>query len=303
MSIPRDRAVAVLAAALLIPLTGRAGRVSSGRREEPEGQKAAVADTIRQLFRAAEERRLDRVEALHSYGPEFSKFDEFGLGREDAAQTREAERRSLASVKSLRASVRDLKVDLLGEAALATFILDYTAETTQGLAAATLRSTVVPRSDRGRWLVVHEHYSPLVLVAGQPAQAVGQPDADRPITRNETLRQELLEMAKVDQELRFQHIGEQPANSNAARAQELEAKVEEADRAHTRRMEEIGRVLVAEGKPQLYGSQTTIENGVIRIRPTSGEATLDERRARLGLPPMPEHLKLLEEMYHLPVVE
>jgi hypothetical protein len=61
------------------------------------------------------------------------------------------------------------------------------------------------------------------------------------------------------------------------------------------------RVLVAEGELQLYGSQTTTEDGIIHVRPTADEASLDERRARLGLPPMREYMKMLEEMYHLPV--
>jgi ketosteroid isomerase-like protein len=125
-------------------------------------EQAAVADTLRRLFRAAEQRQLDRVEALHLYGPKFSKFDEFGLGREDADQTRVAERQGLASLRSFKASIRELKVDLFGVVAVATFLLDYAAETSQGQAAATIRSTVVLAKDGPNWRIVHEHYSPLV---------------------------------------------------------------------------------------------------------------------------------------------
>ena len=63
------------------------------------------------------------------------------------------------------------------------------------------------------------------------------------------------------------------------------------------------RILVAEGKPQRYGSQVAIENGTIRVQPTIDDATLDSRRSQLGLPPMREYLKLLRETYQLPGLE
>jgi ketosteroid isomerase-like protein len=125
----------------------------------PEEQ-AAVADTLRELFRAAERRDLDRVEALHLYGPKFSKFDEFGLGRESADQVRVAERQGLTSLRSFRARIEDLKVDVIGVAAVATFGLHYSAETGQGEAAARLRASVVFAKDSSSWRIVHEHYSP-----------------------------------------------------------------------------------------------------------------------------------------------
>ncbi len=91
-------AVLFLAAAVLAALPASPiGQPASGAEKNGPGQQAAVAKTVERLFRAAEQKRIDEVEGLHSYGPEFSKFDEFGLGREDAAQTRAAERGELAS--------------------------------------------------------------------------------------------------------------------------------------------------------------------------------------------------------------
>ena len=131
------------------------------RNPSPEAQ-AAVADTVRPVFRAAEERDIDRLEALHLYGPKFSKFDEFGLGRETADEARSAERAGLSQVKSLKVTVEGLKVDVFGVAAVATFFVHYRAETSQGDAAATLRSTVVLVKDAATWRIAHEHFSPLV---------------------------------------------------------------------------------------------------------------------------------------------
>jgi hypothetical protein len=57
------------------------------------------------------------------------------------------------------------------------------------------------------------------------------------------------------------------------------------------------RVLVGEGKPQRYGTQTKILNGEIRPDPVEDEANLDKRRAELGMMPMAEYLKRVREMY------
>ncbi len=154
-------AVTFLAAAALAHVSPR-GQSANGPPKDAQARRAAVGTTLERLFQAAEQGRIDEVEGLHSYGPEFSKFDEFGLGREDAVQARAAERAELAGAKSFRAHVRELKVDLFGELALATFVVDYTAETGQGTAAASLRSTVAFRNERGEWRIVHEHYSRLV---------------------------------------------------------------------------------------------------------------------------------------------
>jgi hypothetical protein len=59
------------------------------------------------------------------------------------------------------------------------------------------------------------------------------------------------------------------------------------------------RVRVHQGRPQLYGSQTRFVDHTVLVDPIEDEVHVDERRARLGLPPMAEYLKLLKEMYHL----
>jgi len=53
------------------------------------------------------------------------------------------------------------------------------------------------------------------------------------------------------------------------------------------------RVAVAEGRPQLYGTQlySDAANPVMRLRPIEDPEHVDERRAAVGLPPMAEYLK------------
>ena len=60
------------------------------------------------------------------------------------------------------------------------------------------------------------------------------------------------------------------------------------------------RVLAAEGKPQLYGTQADIDEGKIVVKPVEDPGNLDKRRAELGLPPMAEYLELMRKVYRLP---
>lgn len=57
------------------------------------------------------------------------------------------------------------------------------------------------------------------------------------------------------------------------------------------------RVLLAEGKKQLYGTQFTTTDGKLAPRPIEGEANVDARRAAIGLPPLAEYVKRMEEEY------
>lgn len=57
------------------------------------------------------------------------------------------------------------------------------------------------------------------------------------------------------------------------------------------------RVLAAEGKPQRYGTQCVMENGKAVVKKVEDPDNLDQRREKLGLPPIAEYLRFVEEMY------
>ena len=59
------------------------------------------------------------------------------------------------------------------------------------------------------------------------------------------------------------------------------------------------RVLVREGKPQLYGSQARFVNDKLILDPIEDEANVDKRRASLGLPPLSEYLEMLKQVYRV----
>ncbi|HEL3158263.1 TPA: hypothetical protein UMF67_001990 [Stenotrophomonas maltophilia] len=62
------------------------------------------------------------------------------------------------------------------------------------------------------------------------------------------------------------------------------------------------RVLLAQGKPQRYGSQfTTAGDGTMELRPTEDMDGLDARRQAMGLQPLAQYKATLSEAYRKPV--
>jgi hypothetical protein len=63
----------------------------------------------------------------------------------------------------------------------------------------------------------------------------------------------------------------------------------------------LDRVLVREGKPQMYGTQAKPfeewKDGQVAAMPIEDEANVDKRRAEVGLPPLSEYLKMMKQVY------
>lgn len=64
----------------------------------------------------------------------------------------------------------------------------------------------------------------------------------------------------------------------------------------------IDRLLVDQGKPQVYGSNFESKDGKIVMSPAEAVEELDTRRKAIGLPPISEYVKMLKEFYKLEVV-
>jgi len=96
----------------------------------------------------------------------------------------------------------------------------------------------------------------------------------------------------------------QHADADHSFQKEMLPLVKKAYRAGSLRGQEYAllqdRVLVAEGKPQIYGTQVTFEDKKPVPKPIEDEAHLDKRRAEMGLPPFAEYLKFLKDMYFPP---
>ncbi|MGY0583416.1 MAG: DUF6624 domain-containing protein [Paraglaciecola chathamensis] len=57
------------------------------------------------------------------------------------------------------------------------------------------------------------------------------------------------------------------------------------------------RVLIAQGKKQIYGTQADVSEGKVVFRPIEDEANVDKRRKEMKMPPLDFYLKIMEKMY------
>jgi hypothetical protein len=62
------------------------------------------------------------------------------------------------------------------------------------------------------------------------------------------------------------------------------------------------RLRVNLGKLQVYGANFDFKNGKLVMSPTKDVKNLDKRRKAIGLPPIAEYMKMLEEVYKIPAV-
>lgn len=125
-------------------------------------EQLEVERRVEDILSAARRLAGDELESHHAFGRKFTKFDDFEpLERQDAETTRRLER-ELLGVESFDARAVDLKVDVFGPAAVATFVLDYEFVADGERHELRARTTLVLVSDGGEWRIVHEHLSPFV---------------------------------------------------------------------------------------------------------------------------------------------
>lgn len=78
---------------------------------------------------------------------------------------------------------------------------------------------------------------------------------------------------------------------------DLMAKLPKAEASQTDIVYLTDRVLLAEGKKQVYGTQFHMVNGKLQPRPLDDEASVDKLRASVGLPPLAEYAKEMAKVY------
>jgi hypothetical protein len=60
------------------------------------------------------------------------------------------------------------------------------------------------------------------------------------------------------------------------------------------------RLEVKAGRPQLYGTQLSLKDGRWVLDSLADSAGVDERRRRLGMPPLAEYLRLVDSVMRGP---
>ena len=120
----------------------------------------AIADAIRDIFRAGETRDFARLRSFHAEEPAFSRWSNRPGGEllDIAAAHEEEEAAFGALATGTRVLPEQIRVDLFGDVAVSTFLVHVSSP--DGAVLRRTRGTLIWRRDADGWRIVHEHFSP-----------------------------------------------------------------------------------------------------------------------------------------------
>jgi ketosteroid isomerase-like protein len=131
-----------------------------------EEEKKEVEAVVRAFFEAGKNKDLTTLADLHASRSSFSKFDENPpYTRQNSDDAFIHEQAAFANISDYTYDIDDLRVDLFGGSALATFYLTYRGMFVNDYSfegspvGSRVRVTMVlTKEDRG-WRIAHEHLS------------------------------------------------------------------------------------------------------------------------------------------------
>src|SRR5690349_7159023 len=88
-------------------------------------QQAQIQDRLKEIFDAATKKDFPRLDSYHLYGAKFTRFSTESTDRQDSLAAREAEHNGLNAVSGMKINLGNLKIDVFGETAVATFLMRY----------------------------------------------------------------------------------------------------------------------------------------------------------------------------------
>ena len=125
-----------------------------------------VEAVIRAFFEAGKNKDLTALASFHAPRDQFTKFDENPpYSRQNSEQAFVYEQAAFANISDYDYSIEELRVDLLGDVAVATFHLGYSGMFVNDYSfegspvRARVRATMVLERTAKGWKFVHEHFS------------------------------------------------------------------------------------------------------------------------------------------------
>ena len=125
----------------------------------PEAQ-TEITRILDEIYKSGQAKDLDLLSSYHIYGPKFTKFRN-GEPRVDAEKSEQGEREIFAAISNLEYDLRDLKVNVFGDVAIATFHGYFEGKMGEEHQSVQAQSTLVFVKTDDTWKIVHEHSSPL----------------------------------------------------------------------------------------------------------------------------------------------
>jgi ketosteroid isomerase-like protein len=131
-----------------------------------DGRRREVAAAILSFFEAGKTKDMAALSRLHGPSDIFSKFDENPpYTRQSSDQAFVYEQAAFANISDYNYSLKDVKIDILGNVAVASFILEYSGMFVNDYSFegtpvhSKSRVTMVLAMFNGEWKIVHEHFS------------------------------------------------------------------------------------------------------------------------------------------------
>jgi ketosteroid isomerase-like protein len=131
-----------------------------------DNDKKEIEAAIRAFFEAGKNKDLTALADFHAPRDQFTKFDENPpYTRQNSDEAFIYEQAAFANISDYSYSIDELRVDLLGDVAVASFYLGYSGMFVNDYSfegspvrARTRATMVLVRTPKG-WKTVHEHFS------------------------------------------------------------------------------------------------------------------------------------------------
>jgi ketosteroid isomerase-like protein len=132
----------------------------------PEKDRKEVEGLIRSFFDAGKEKDLSMLAEFHASRGRFTKFDENPpYTRQNSDEAFVHEQAAFANISDYNYTIDELRIDLLGDVAIATFYLAYSGMFVNDYSfegspvGSKARVTMVMFREEKGWKIAHEHLS------------------------------------------------------------------------------------------------------------------------------------------------
>jgi ketosteroid isomerase-like protein len=119
-----------------------------------------ITEVINSIVKDAEEANIEGLKSAHLESVKFSKFGPRNFNRQDVASTNETEAAFFSSISNYKQEVRDLKIDVFDDVAVATYYPYVTYVLDGEEIRGSGRQTFIFLNTEDGWKLVHEHGTP-----------------------------------------------------------------------------------------------------------------------------------------------
>jgi ketosteroid isomerase-like protein len=108
----------------------------------------------------AETANIEGLQSVHLNSDKFTKFGPRSFNRQDVTGTNKTEAAFFGSISNYRQEVKELKIDVFGDVAIATYYPHVSFEQDGEEKSGSGRQTLVFLKTVEGWKIVHEHGTP-----------------------------------------------------------------------------------------------------------------------------------------------